>query len=396
MIRNLAKVSTKYFSGLLASKLLSTVIVIFIARVLAPTQFGQYTFFLTSIYIFAALAQAGLSLYYQKTFHSKNSQKLLNEIYQTHIFTLIVAIAGSAIIFLWSNTFSPIILALWIVGLVSHALGELSRGYYLAHKKPSRISLKQALESIIMIVPLILYGDNLTFMNAAIWVAASFCLSMIVLTPWKHLRVEFVGFDSIKRTLRKSYVYGLLIITSLVYARGDQFAIKYILTDRALGYYSVAYRFLDALSLIPNALAHNLFPISAKKGALSKQQLVKLTAYMGGIGLLVSVPLYVLAQFIIVTLFGETYLPATILLQVFAGVLFMLFINAPLSTAVQSSKHVKSFLPFGVSNTLGNIFLNIVFLPIYGIEAAAFIMLFTEVSGFIINVIFTRKIYSAS
>lgn len=394
MIRDLAKVSSKYFSGLLTSKVLSTFIVIFIARILAPSQFGQYTFFLTSIYIFAALAQVGLSLHYQKTFHSRNAQTLLNEIYQSQLVTLVIAIFVGSIIFISTQTFTPVILIIWILGFIFHTFGELSRGYYLAHKKPSKISFKQALESAIMVIPIAYLGDSLNFFTSATWITIGFFISMTILTPWKQIHLKFVGFEKIKKTISSSYVYGLLILTSLVYARGDQFAIKYILTDSALGYYSVAYRFLDALSMLPNAIAHNLFPLSAKKDALSKEQLVKLTLYMGIIGLLISIPLFILSKFIIGLLFGSAYYPATVLLQIFAGVLFMLFINAPLSTIVQSSSLVKSFLPYGIANTLANIFLNVIFLPVYGIQAAALIMLVTEVSGCVINIKFVRKVYS--
>ena len=42
-----------------------------------------------------------------------------------------------------------------------------------------------------------------------------------------------------------------------------------------------------------------------------------------------------------------------------------------------------------------NLALNIVFIPNYGIIAAAWIMAITEVTGFIINLIFVKKLYQA-
>ena len=47
-------------------------------------------------------------------------------------------------------------------------------------------------------------------------------------------------------------------------------------------------------------------------------------------------------------------------------------------------------------NTSLNILLNIVFIPYYGLIAASWIMLFTEITGLFINLYFVNKIYRST
>jgi len=67
-----------------------------------------------------------------------------------------------------------------------------------------------------------------------------------------------------------------------------------------------------------------------------------------------------------------------------------------LSTVVQSSNYLKSFLPYGIINTVLNIILNLVLVTRYGIVSAAWVMLITEVTGLLINYYFIKKIYCIS
>ena len=114
-------------------------------------------------------------------------------------------------------------------------------------------------------------------------------------------------------------------------------------------------------------------------------------SFMGGIGALLAILLFFASGPLIDLVFGPEYAPAIVPLQIFSGVLFMNFVNAPLSALVQASHSVRPFTPFAVLNTLANIGLNIVFVPLYGIEAAAWIMLGSEATGFVLGLYFARR-----
>jgi len=220
-------------------------------------------------------------------------------------------------------------------------------------------------------------------------------ITIIWYFPWNKLKYITATFLSkALETLKLSSPYAFLTLTSFAYARGDSIVVRYTLSSFALGLYGGAYRYLESLSLLPTALSHNLFPISAKKKGITTSQLIKIMTVTIIAGSITSIIVFLTSNWLIVILIGKKYIEAVPILRIFSLVLFLFFINAPLATIVQSSHLVKKFLPYGVINTIGNIILNIIFVPIYGVAAAAWVMLTTEVTGFIINAYFAKKIYS--
>ena len=241
---------------------------------------------------------------------------------------------------------------------------------------------------------MLLYKNGITLETIVFLYLVGAFINILIIFPWKNMiNINITNFSSLP-TLKNSSSYALLIFTSYFYARGDHLIIKYLLNSYALGIYSSAYRYLEALSIIPTALTHNLFPISAKITGISQRSLKKIFLISGLVGIIIGSALFFLSRFLIVNLIGLSYQSAILPLRIFSLVVFMFFLNAPLSTVVQSSDWLKKFLPYGVGNTVLNLVLNIIFVPVYGIKAAAWVMLLTEITGLLINIFFVIKLYS--
>ena len=60
---------------------------------------------------------------------------------------------------------------------------------------------------------------------------------------------------------------------------------------------------------------------------------------------------------------------------------------------MRASVSVEKFLQFGIANTVLNVVLNVTFIPQFGLLAAAYVMLTTEITGLLINVYFVRKVF---
>jgi O-antigen/teichoic acid export membrane protein len=246
----------------------------------------------------------------------------------------------------------------------------------------------------LLLLAYLLFRNNFSFETAAVLYLFVSMITVAWYFPWKLLnRFSFSPFSTIWKVLTQSKSYAFLIFSSFAYSRGDSLIVRYSLNDVALGLYGSAYRYLESLSLIPTALAHNLFPLSAKEGIVSSQQTKKITLLMTFIGIIISIIVYLNAELFIVGILGEPYISAVPLLKVFSLVLAFFFINAPLNTIVISSSQVNKFLPYGVGNTFLNLALNLMFVPLYGVVAAAWVMLITEVTGLFINIYFVRKVY---
>jgi O-antigen/teichoic acid export membrane protein len=124
-------------------------------------------------------------------------------------------------------------------------------------------------------------------------------------------------------------------------------------------------------------------------------QLIKMTSVMCLMGIVIGIALFLFSRVLIVDILGQNYIAAISLLQIFSLVVVLFFTNAPLATVVQSSDLVRKFLPWGILNTILNLVLNFYFIPIYGVIAAAWIMLISETTGLLINLYFVSKVYEA-
>ncbi|OGK18246.1 hypothetical protein A3G67_03035 [Candidatus Roizmanbacteria bacterium RIFCSPLOWO2_12_FULL_40_12] len=395
MLSDLFKHSGIYFGGLTISRLLSTFVFILFARTLNPSSFGDLVLFHTLVLTITFFSDFGMNQWYQKMAHQENKDKLFGKIIHARIFTLISSLFLSFLFLYLTRSFSTSISLIFLIVLVFEAFSSIVDGYYLEKKQAGKLSLKTAARMIVYLAGYILTFQVFTFEVAVYLYLISSFVTAAWIFPWGQLKhLQFSPLSRIMKTLKGSSSYAFLIATSFAYSRGDSLVVRYTLNSSALGIYGAAYRYLEGLSLLPTALSHNLFPLSAKESTVTSQHLRKITLFMMLIGLLTSIVLYVFSDWFIVTIIGPAYIQAVPILKIFSGVVFLFFLNAPLATIVQSSKLLKKFLPFGIANTVLNIALNILLIPFFGVVAAAWVMLTTEITGLLVNLYFTRKLYN--
>ena len=395
MIRSLFKRSGVYLSGLTASRMLSTIVFILFARSLTPSAFGDFVLFTTLALTITYFSDFGLNQWYQKKASEHETNVLFNIVLNARLLTLLVSILLSFSFILITKSFPLDISLIFLVVLITEAFLSIIDGYYLERKQAFRLSLKNTIRMLIYLAGYVIFLHQFSFSVAVYLYLFSSIITVLVLFPWETLlSFSMIPLGKIYVTLKSSSSYALLIFTSYAYARGDSLVVRYLINSTALGLYGASYRFLEGLSLIPTALAHNLFPLSAKESNISYKQLVKITGTMIIFGISIGSALFFSANFLIRTLLGAQYIHTIPVLKIFSAVLLLFFINSPLSTVIQSSRMLKKFLPWGVGNTALNIGLNIIFVPLLGITGAAWVMFTTEVTGLLINLYFVKKLYS--
>ncbi|MBK8226604.1 MAG: flippase [Flavobacteriales bacterium] len=148
---------------------------------------------------------------------------------------------------------------------------------------------------------------------------------------WRHWKATR---DMSLRLLSESWpmlIYGMALF---VQARIDQVMIKDMLTATdgeeaafaEVGQYSVALRMIEALGFLPMIVQSTLAPAITKAKAVSHalytDRLLNQYRLMFGLFLVTAIPLYLLAEPIVVLLFGAEFEPAGVLLGLFAIRLF--------------------------------------------------------------------------
>lgn len=395
MVKTILSRSSWQFAGLAVGKLLSIGLFILFARVLLPELFGQFVLFITIIQLVTALANMGLKPWFQTQAAQKDPNLVFGQALQARLLTLLISFLFVLGYLLLVQPFSLAVSIVLLLILIPEALSSLAESYWLQQQQPARVGIKTPLFFIIVAVFWML--SNMTTSLATlsvIWLIASIG-TVIWFFPWKSIRWSSLRLqeNTVLPTLRQALPYAFITTAGLIYSRADQLIIQWFRGFSALGVYSAAYRLIDSINLLPQAIAENLFPEAAKKGSVTLRHVLKIELVLALVGIFIACSLYLVTPWMVPTLLGTEYLSAIPLINIFCVLLWFFFVNAPLASVVQSSPLVKRFLPFGIANTVLNVVLNLLLVPSFGLATAAWVMVFSEVVGLGINVYFVRRLY---
>lgn len=399
MIKDLLSRATSHFSWLVMSRLLSVLVLVLFARAFAPDLFGRATLFITFLTLSSTLGSFGLGQWFQKQAVKKNAQisGLMGEMLQARAVAWLLLNSVLLGFFIFFPPWSLLLTGLFLVASMVESWLFTLHGYWLVQKKPWLTTWPQISKMLGMVGVLLLIPNPSLELVLSGYVAGGLSIGgLFLIQIWPQVVWPAFSVARAAGTLRSSMAYGVLLLTSFAYGRGDQLVIRYSIGEAALGLYAIGYRYLELVSLAPLAIAENLFHVSAKDGSVSRLEVWVMTGVMTLAGSIVGAGMFLSANLITVGVLGPAYAGATSLVQIFSFVTLLFFINSPLSTVVQSSGWVESFLPWGVGNTFLNLLLNVVLLPVFGLAAAAWLMLVTEITGLVINLYFVRKIYAKS
>ena len=389
MLKDIFKRAGTHFGGSIISRIFATSTFILLSRYIPLNEYGQGILGITVIQLGNVAGDFGLTQWYQKQEHEEKAFFILLPLRLILGFVVSIAIVAMNVYLSWFTTD----LALLIAGInLLQSFTSIASAYLILHKRVIMPSLLQAMLSIPILLLIFLAPRDVTLFNTYAAFALGNTFAIFILFPLKRLRFSPQPPSALWNALRSSSKYALLTYTSATYARADSILVRVYAGEAALGFYGLAYRYLEYFAMLPSSVVQILFPIFAQKEG-TRKHLFDMTVVMGAIGAAVAGVVMTSASVVILTLHGTTYAASIPILKVLSGSLILFFVNAPLATFVQASDIVKKFLPFGIANTVLNVALNVALIPQFGILAAAYVMLTTEITGLLINVYFVRKVF---
>lgn len=393
MLRKLFKKSMYYFATLVGGKILTAVVFIFLARILQPEKFGLITYFITVVQLVSVLADFGLRSWYQKMMAKKDDLVLFSGLLTWRLIFYGASVLVLLSLSLITNWINIILLPPIMIALLFEALISVSDAYYLAKQKSIYLGYKLIMRNLLLFVCLFLIKGPADYQNFFLIYNLALIGVLIFYFPKKALDWQWLTTSKKLPKIKTALPYASIDGLGIIYGRADSLMIENIINSAALGIYGAAYRYLDAFNLLPQALFHNLFPIAAKKNGINFPQVKKMVGVMTLLGLGVAVMVFFLSDWLTITLMGEQYAPAGVILRYFSVVIVMFFFNAPLNTVIQSSDQVKRYVPKLGLIVVINILLNLILLPKIGLMSAVYTMIICEMILIIFNCCLIKKIY---
>lgn len=397
-----AKNTFYLLSAYIYQKLISLFYFILLARYLGADSFGKYTFALSFAALFSVLIDFGLFLVLTREIARDRSK---SKEYFSNIlgFNIIAGLSVLILIYIVINAlgypvvtknlvyFSAIIILLDTIALSFYYLfrGHLNMKYeslgIILHKTillfVGIVLIYLKVQVVLMLLPLLI--GSFFYLGNAIF----FLKRKLGFWPIPRFNKKIL-----KSLLKISWPFFIAAGFAKLYATSDIILLSYMAGDKSVGLYNAAMKLVNAfLLLIAGSLSTALYPSLSYYFIKSKQQLSSLFTKSVFYLMLMTIPLMtgllILAEPIIVFVYGIEYLSAVIILTLLTlsiPFMFLDFIISALLNACEKQKMNTLIHGIGVFIFIG---LNLILIPMFAHLGAAWAVL----GGF--SVLFILEIY---
>lgn len=196
--------------------------------------------------------------------------------------------------------------------------------------------------------------------------------------------------------LKESFPLGIAEVLRRVTRHIDKLLLTALVTPVAVGLFSAAYKFLEAIGLFTNNLTISLFPIFSRLAEDSTERLFKAyeqsLKFLYIMGIPVAVILFVFAERIMLLFFGEGYREAAVVLRILAPAVVMILLTSIYGYLFTALRFQRKYIVCAAIALAVNTLLDIMLIPFYGYTGAAIGTLMAEISLFVSGAIMLRQI----
>ncbi|MGZ4200461.1 MAG: flippase [Thermoleophilaceae bacterium] len=183
-----------------------------------------------------------------------------------------------------------------------------------------------------------------------------------------------------KELARFALPVGIAGMLTLAYGRIDQVIVFQLAGANDAGLYGAMYRILNTSAFVPMAVTTTLFPILARVDRSEMRKLLQQAAeYLAMASFPIFAFVLVASEPIVRLLFGPEFVPGHNALRILMGAFLCICFGYLAGSMIIVLRLQRLFVRYAVIALVINVGLNLVFVPIYGYIAAAWITLLTEI-----------------
>lgn len=412
-MQKVIKLFTARASILLAERFLrlgaGAIVTILIARYLGEEELGRYGYIMTWLAFLAPLSNMGLNNLVQKMAHdaqqsanqtpassalTMSPQQAAEQAYQAIFQTAVWLRLGSGILFAllmllgfalfepayfmrasWLlaalfilQTFTALILYEYEQNFHGHfravALSKVLISFFTLGWRVAALFLGAGIETMLLIV-------GIEFLLTAV---AQYGFARRYAPQQPALRLHFFDTTAAKALLKRAKWLWLSGVISVIYLKIDIVMIKAMLGEGPTGQYVALSRISELWYVIPIVLAARYYPDFVKSWQQPEryyQMMVQRCSQFFALGVLIAIGMTVFASDILRIAFGESYAASASVLQIHVWAGCFIFVRSLISQhLIISQQESLSLLSHGVGALL-NVGLNLLLIPRFGLEGAA-------------------------
>lgn len=243
----------------------------------------------------------------------------------------------------------------------------------------------------------ILIASLLVFKNLLVIFIVVFILYNIYSVYNMYLIKQELGYLKLSfdykmwlRILKKSYVFVLIAFFAGLYFKLDVVLLQILKSEKEVGIYSAGYKFFEALIFFASSYNFTAIPILAKIAKSSNEMFVKKIKkdafFLLILGILVSGTVFIISPLILPFVLKNYSSDILAVLRIVIFTLPFILVSSVFFNALYILKKTYIVVILFIFQTVFNLVLNLIFIPIYSYYASATITLVGELINTIILV----------
>ncbi len=395
--RRVAKNSLAPMALTLMNRAIDLVFAAFMLRLLGPGDAGKYYFAGVLITWFEIWTNFGLNTYLTREVarDRAHANRYLSNTTILRFSLGALSFPVLALVMLLLSRFSTLdgdtslAIILLAIGLAPSSISTGLTALFYSYEKaeyPAAITTVTTLLKVTFGALALLLGYSFVglaavsiLVNTVTMIILGVLVARLFFTP--HFEFE----PPLQRTmLRESWPLMINHLLATLFFKVDVTLLKPIRGDVEVGWYSTAYKFIEAYNIIPSFFTFALFPVMSRQASEDRPALVR--SYQLAVKLLVTVALPVavlttfLSSILIGILAGDDYLPhGGIALTLMVWSIPVGWINSVTNYVLIAIGQQRALTRAFVIGLTFNVVANLIFLPIYGYPAAAIITILSEI-----------------
>ena len=358
-------------------------LVVWLARVMGPATFGQYSYVLTIAALLLILQDGGFKtlLLRENAAASPMLSNWASNLFSLAVGHLITVSAALLLLVYWVPAPEPwaLLMALLVYGLI--ALGQMfsaelkGKGFFV--KEALWQAFQRALSAVAIVIVILWAEPTITGVLLAWGVGLGVAFLLFPGISWP--RPQFALHPEIYRA---ALAFLVIDVATTIYFRIDVVMLSVLQDDdQVVGEYSAVYRMLEAVILVAAPLATIFFRylrLGWSDVSASRRRIFDALLLMLGVALVLVGLTWFFAETLVRVVFGESYASAgTLLFWVMTALIFSLPNYVLTQGAIALNKEVF-YAGVASAAAIVNVLLNFWLIPNHGAIGAAWATLATE------------------
>lgn len=384
----------------LARRIMRMIFVILIARALGPEQLGSYGLLVAILEMVAVVSGSGYVDYLTReaTRDEKVGWSVASQLVLVRwVYGALFGVVGCVVLLGMRSPHTLLIPAVCLFAtLLPRGLSEAVQGVLRGIRRYQAYLAIDLVGGLLLVSggSLLLTRGGSLLRVVVIELTAAAGAGIIALIMAQRYRTTPICWAKWSQLISKSYVFNIYELVVNLYDRLDVVLLSRLAGDYATGIYTVAYRAMNTVQIIPYGVFFSLMPSFArhKWEYASQRQLER------SLGLLISVALAAgLATIAFVTpvtrlLLGAKYLDSAAALKVLIWAEVLMCANYGLNIALLARGHERVFVRTALVCLVVNLAGNVVFIPRYSWHAAAVFTIITELVLLVQNLYWVKRL----